>query len=87
MGSATGYYINVYGNGVDVFVIINEANDEPTTKEINQITEMVEYAIENNLPLRKNREEFIQETLDWISESGLNCVQYGIQILMQDLNG
>ena len=87
MGSATGYYINVYGNGVDVFVIINEANDEPTTKEINQITEMVEYAIENNLPLRKNREEFIQETLDWISASGLNCVQYGIQILMQDLNG
>lgn len=86
MGCATGFYINVYGNGVDVFVIINEANDEPTTTEINKITEMVEYAIENNLPLSKSRADFIQSTLDWISDSGLNCVQYGIQILMQDMN-
>lgn len=86
MGSATGFYINVYGNGIDVFVIINEANDEPTTTEINKIAEMVEYAIENNLPLSKSRADFIQSTLDWISDSGLNCVQYGIQILVKDLN-
>lgn len=87
MGCATGFYINVYGNGVDVFVIINEANDEPTSTEVAKIEEMVEDAIENNLPLCKNRTEFIQSTLDWISGSGLNCVEYGIQILMQDLNG
>ena len=87
MGIATGEYINVYGNGVDIFVIINEANDRPTPEEVDKISDMVSYAIENNLPLRENRTEFIQETLDWISESGLNCVQYGIQILMQDLNG
>ena len=85
MGCATGFYINIYGNGVDVFVIINEANDEPTSKEVAKIEELVEYAIVNNLPLSKNRAEFIQSTLDWISSSGLNCVEYGIQILMQDL--
>ena len=42
---ATGKYINVFDDWYDVFVIINEANREPTIDEVSQIDEVVLYHV------------------------------------------
>lgn len=38
---ATGFYINVYDDKKDIFVILNEPNDEPTPEEVTKIEEVV----------------------------------------------
>ncbi len=76
---AVGNYINVYSddrnNDYDVFVILNESNDQPTPEEVGIIEREVK-AIYDSFSPDKRRET--QEALD---ELDLNCLDYGCQVI------
>jgi len=76
---AIGNYINVFSddrnNDYDVFVILNEPNDQPTPEEVDIIGREVK-AIYDSFSPDKRREA--QEVLD---ELDLNCLDYGCQVV------
>ena len=76
---AVGNYINVFSddrnNDYDVFIILNEPNDQPTPEEVDIIEREVK-AIYDSFSPDKRREA--QEVLD---ELDLNCLDYGCQVI------
>ena len=75
MKMASGYYLNVFDENAkrDVFLIFNEPNSEPTAEELDVLHDLVERELEH-CPSG--------ETLrDAIEESGLECVEFGVQVL------
>ena len=77
MKRASGYYLNVFGkNGLDLFVILNEANDQPTLDEYEILYELMEQEV-----IKGSSEEVIKEVIE-LSE--LNCVAYGVQVLYRE---
>lgn len=74
MKMASGYYLNVYGNGRDVFVIFNEPNSEPSAEELTALAALVEREIEKPHTDAKLREI--------IEDTGLKCVEYGVQVIL-----
>lgn len=85
MKVATGMYINVYDafnlckGGRDIFIVINEGNDDPTPEEVDQIQKIVEQVFSDpNFQTVKEEYREIDKRLD---NSGLNCIQCGFQLL------
>lgn len=84
MEVASGYYLNLFDNKCrsydparDVFILFNEPNSEPTGEELTKLAEIVEKELEINPS---------GETLrDAIEASGLECVQFGVQIRAEGL--
>lgn len=83
---SNGYYMNIYKNyKFDLFIIFNEANSEPTKSEIVALQYIVEEEMENK-NLLKNRKEFVSHLQQVIEETGFECVEYGVQILIKVWN-
>ena len=77
MTRASGYYLNVFGEkGLDLFVILNEANDQPTMDEYDILYEIMEQEV-----YKGSSAEVIKEEIE-LSE--LNCVAYGVQVLCRN---
>ena len=79
MEVASGYYLNLFdpNGGRDVFVIFNEANSQPTGEELDTLAELIERELEKDPS---------GETLqDAIEDSGLECVECGVQIRAEGL--
>lgn len=74
-----GYYINLWNidGEYDVFIILNEANDEPTVNEISMIEDAIRPVCEDNSV--ENKKEKMQEILD---DLGLNCLDFGCQVII-----
>lgn len=83
MKHASGYYLNTYGRGVDVFVIFNEANDEPTEKELGIICDIVENALNVELDNHVNLTMICKTIQARIEDTNLNCVQASVQVIAQ----
>ena len=71
----TGNYINVFNDDLDVFVILNEANDMPTTEEVDLIASTVKELLDKN---EDDMEVYYKE----INKLGLNCTSFGIQVIV-----
>jgi len=84
MEVASGYYLNLFDNkhnswdqGRDVFIIFNEPNSEPTGEELDALAELVEQELE--------KDPIGQTLKDAIENSGLECVEFGVQIRAEGL--
>ena len=75
LAAATGFTLNLFDadGTLDVFVIFNEANAEPTMEEIEKLQTLVEQNIIGNAS-EKALEKLIED-------SGLECVKFGVQVL------
>lgn len=67
-----GNYINLYDEEKEVWVIINEANDEPSYKQIRKTMDIMEMYFEK-MELRKMKEELEE------------IFVYGVQIFINRL--
>lgn len=82
MTTATGNYLNVYDDlrgGLDIFVLFNEANSEPTSEEISILENLItkEVGKQGDVPgLRRH-------LTDIIEASGLDCVELGVQVIVK----
>ena len=82
MKTATGTYLNVYEEhfgGKDVVVLFNEANTPPTIEEISILENLIakEVGKQGDVPgLRRH-------LTDIIEASGLDCVEFGVQVIVQ----
>ena len=81
---ATGTYINVYyidrGRCVyDIYVILNEPNDEPSVEEVQAIYD----AVTNLLAEKDRKYKYVTtEELELaIGKLGLSCTSLGIQVM------
>lgn len=81
MKHATGHYLNVFGQGYDIFVIFNEANDVPTTDDFAKIGEVVEQAITSGIPDEDALGSFRNKLERLIEDTELPCVQCGVQVI------
>lgn len=75
---ATGTYVNVYGKGFDVFVILNEPNDAPDVFDVEKIETVVTNVATSKKVDKDNFEEVLSERLDALE---LECLGFGFQIL------
>lgn len=76
---ASGNYINLYGNG-DVFIILNEANSEPTYEEYCKIEQEITPIMQTDEILTKKiLEKRIDKKLTLL-EDQLKCLQFGYQL-------
>lgn len=77
----SGNYINLWdldGN-YDVFIIFNEANDDPTSDEIEVIEDAIRPICEDNSNSIDDKKEKIEEIMDYLD---LNCLGYGCQVII-----
>ena len=70
MGCTFGYYINVYDYPKDVFIIVNEANDNPTIEQNDEAVEYTKEYLLGNWTIEK-LEENLEE----------NLFPFGVQIV------
>ena len=68
-----GNYINMYDDEKEIWIIINEANDEPTYKQIIKVEDIMEKYFEK-MELRKMKEEIEQ------------MFEYGVQLFINGLD-
>lgn len=83
MEHATGYYLNVYGRDIDIFVIFNEPNRKPTLREIGIICKIIEDALGEGRDKTRTLYSVRREIREQIEATGLKCVQYGVQVIAQ----
>lgn len=82
MKTATGNYMNVYDDlrgGLDIIVLFNEANSEPTSEEISILENLItkEVGKQGDVPgLRRH-------LTDIIEASDLDCVEFGVQVIVK----
>lgn len=86
MKAAVGYYINIFEysllgrEGKDVYIIFNEANQEPTSEEVELIQSEVENVLRENVNYDVHElKEMICETVESL---GCECVSYGVQVII-----
>ena len=82
MKTATGYYMNVYDDfrgGLDIIVLFNEANTSPTSEEIF----VLENLIANEISKQGDVPGLRRHLADTIEASGLDCVAFGVQVIVQ----
>lgn len=75
---ATGAYVNVYGKGFDVFVILNEPNDAPDVFDVEKIETVVTNVATSKKVDKDSFEEVLSEKLEALE---LDCLMYGFQII------
>lgn len=82
MKTATGNYMNVYDDlrgGLDIIVLFNEANSEPTSEEIS----ILENLIAKEVGKQGDVSGLRRHLTDIIEASGLDCVEFGVQVIVQ----
>lgn len=86
MESASGYYLNLFQEkpALDLFVIFNEANPEPTGEELTKIQDLLETMISEGALEQPRLFEFeIRRNLALaIENTGLPCVEWGVQVVI-----
>ena len=85
MEQATGYYLNVYGRDVDIFIIFKEPNKKPTLREINIISEIIDEALGECCDEIRTLHTIRAEIKERVEATNLKCIQYGVQVIVQDL--
>ena len=85
---AYGRYINIFfacdDFSYDVFVIINEPNDEPDAEEVEKIKSIVHsVALSKKTMSSKTFKEAIKKALDKLD---INTLRYGCQVLAERSN-
>lgn len=83
----TGNYINVTeenhdGNLMDVFVILNEPNDDPTIEETQIIIDITEEMIKEYSYPDMLVDDFKHELSLALEDASVNCTAWGVQILV-----
>lgn len=79
MQVASGCYLNLFdcSGERDIFIIFNEANSEPTSEELNTLTELVECELE-----KYSSKEILKKIIE---DSKLECVKFGVQVLTKGI--
>lgn len=83
----TGHYINVYLSDaigkclLDVFILLNEANSEPSYEENKAIQELVEDTILSLYPCSKD--ELVVVLWNLLNDSSFECLSYGVQVFVK----
>ena len=74
MDIAFGHYLNLYDrNGKrDVFIVFNEPNSEPTEDEVDALCDLVKAEL--------GKDPSGATLRDAVENSGLECVDFGVQI-------
>ena len=70
MDCTFGYYINVYDCPRDVFIIVNEANTEPTPDQNDEAVEYTKEYLLGNWTIEKLEENLVE-----------NLFPFGVQIV------
>lgn len=78
--TATGTYINEFDDWYDVYVILNEPNDDPTRTEVDRISEVVKYHVAKEYTSVENLKRALEL---YLSQIGLNCLDFGFQIIVR----
>jgi len=73
--TVVGSYINVYSIGVDVYVILNEPNDQPRSHEVGVISETIGKLL--NDKTETITENKVYEALDKLE---LKCLKFGFSV-------
>lgn len=82
----SGNYLNFYDDlaRFDIFIIFNEANDAPIKAERIALQYMITEKIEEMF-IRKEKDKMVvkNEIIGLIKESEFNCVEAGVQVLIE----
>ena len=83
----TGNYVNVAtankdGKTMDVFVILNEPNDNPTDKDVEKIIEITKNAIHEYSYPEMLIADFKIELAEELEDAPIGCTTWGVQILV-----
>lgn len=82
----SGNYFNFYDElaRFDIFIIFNEANDAPIKAERIALQYMITEKIEEMF-IRKEQDKTVvkNEIIGLIEESEFNCVEAGVQVLIE----
>lgn len=77
--TATGNYINEFDEWYDVYVILNEANDDPTPAEVDSISEVIKYHASQDYDSNAALENAIMIHLEGMD---INCFDYGFHVVV-----
>lgn len=82
MKSASGYYLNVYEEyGVDIFIIFNEANTEPTTAEFTAIESVITREVAEAKKSKMDYPVLKKKIESAIEDLNLDCIAFGFQVI------
>lgn len=77
--TATGTYINEFDDWYDVYVILNEPNDEPKPNEVERISEVVKY---HAAQVYASAEDLAKTLELYLEQIGLNCLDFGFHVMV-----
>lgn len=83
MDVTSGTYINLYDEERDIFIILNESNEEPTAKELEGIQEIVEKILKDPETKDCENRDLEWRLADAIENSGYNCAEFGGQVIIR----
>ena len=77
--TATGAYINEFDDWYDVYVILNEPNDDPNPNEVDRISEVIKYHAAQVYASAEDLKKALELYLEPI---GLNCLDFGFRVVV-----
>lgn len=87
VNTAFGYCLNIFPadtlSNLDIFIIFNEPNDEPTKEEIDIITDKIKKILKTNENLAPNLSSEVKIYTEIIITK-LNCIKFGFQVVLRD---
>jgi hypothetical protein len=87
VNTAFGYCLNVFpadtSSNLDIFIIFNEPNDEPTKEEIDIITDTIKKILKTNKKLDLNMTSEVKIYTE-ILRTKLNCIRFGFQVVLKN---
>lgn len=85
--TAFGYCLNVFPadtlSNLDIFIIFNEPNDEPTKEEIDIITYTIKKILKTNKNLYLDMPSEAKIYTE-ILRTKLNCIKFGFQVVLRN---
>lgn len=85
--TAFGYCLNVFPadtlSNLDIFIIFNEPNDEPTKEEIDIITDKIKNILKTDKHLDLNLPSEAKIFTE-ILRTKLNCIRFGFQVVLRN---
>lgn len=77
--TATGTYINEFDEWYDIYVILNEPNDDPNPNEVDRISEVVKY---HAAQVYASAEDLKKALELYLEQIGLNCLDFGFRVVV-----